>query len=106
MPIRLNYSLKYEGLVLKIEIISIELENKSNVLLNPYVRIELIKNNADGENTNTNSAFEFDSNDIDPLNQSGFVFELLNSKIKLNVEEVRRSSRIRIKNQQRKERAK
>ena len=69
MPIRLNYSLKYEGLVLKIEIISIELENKSNVLLNPYVRIELIKNNADGENTNTNSAFEFDSNDIDPLNQ-------------------------------------
>jgi hypothetical protein len=71
-PIKLNYSLKYEGSVLKIEIISIELENKLNVFLNPYVRIELIKNDSELKtvnNANTNSAFEIDSNDIDSFNQ-------------------------------------
>ena len=59
-PIKLNYSIKYEESSLKLEIISLEFENKANVFLNSYIRIELVKIVNEQLFSNINEAFEID----------------------------------------------
>ena len=63
MPLKLNYSIKYENCILKLDIVSISLDNKLKVVLNPYVRIELINTKLKSKHcVSVSSENEVDSN--------------------------------------------